>query len=64
MNQNYSKKSLTQFAYKEEESLENFFEGIEQKEPGKLIVANVLNYSRALSVRKSKSLNHIEMVLN
>jgi hypothetical protein len=28
------------------------------------IVQNVLNYSKALSVRKSKNLKHIENVLN
>ncbi|MBL7882614.1 MAG: hypothetical protein JNL69_00985 [Bacteroidia bacterium] len=33
-------------------------------EPESSIVKNILNYSKALSVRKSKNMEHIEMVLN
>lgn len=33
-------------------------------EPGKNVINNILNYSKALSIRKSKTLKHIEMVLN
>ena len=33
-------------------------------EPGKHIINNILNYSKALSVTQSKSLEHIEVVLN
>ena len=33
-------------------------------EPGKHIINNILNYSKALSVTKSSNLEHIEVVLN
>ena len=33
-------------------------------EPGKNVIANILNYSKALSIRRSKSMKHFEMVLN
>ncbi len=33
-------------------------------EPNNSIINNILNYSKALSVRKSKKLEHIELVLN
>ncbi len=33
-------------------------------EPGKNVINNILNYSKALSIRKSQSGEHFEMVLN
>ena len=33
-------------------------------EPGNNVVNNILNYSKALSIRKSKNGDHFEMVLN
>jgi len=33
-------------------------------EPGNNVINNILNYSKALSVRKTKSGDHFEMVLN
>ncbi|MGQ0829456.1 MAG: hypothetical protein ACT4ON_13790 [Bacteroidota bacterium] len=33
-------------------------------EPGNNVVNNILNYSKALSIRRSKSLECIEVVLN
>jgi len=33
-------------------------------EPGNTVISNILNYSKALSIRKSKNLEHFEMVLN
>lgn len=33
-------------------------------EPGNNVINNILNYSKALSIRKSKSGEHFEMVLN
>ena len=33
-------------------------------EPGNSVVNNILNYSKALSIRKSKNGEHFEMVLN
>lgn len=32
--------------------------------PGDNIINNILNYSKALSIRKSKQMEHFEMVLN
>jgi hypothetical protein len=33
-------------------------------EPGNTVINNILNYSKAVSIRKSKSMKHFEMVLN
>lgn len=33
-------------------------------EPGNNVINNILNYSKALSVRKSANIEHFEMVLN
>ena len=33
-------------------------------EPEKNVINNILNYSKALSIRRSKSMTHFEMVLN
>jgi hypothetical protein len=33
-------------------------------EPGNNVINNILNYSKALSIRKSKNIEHFEMVLN
>jgi hypothetical protein len=33
-------------------------------EPGNNVINNILNYSKALSIRKSKSMQHFEIVLN
>lgn len=33
-------------------------------EPGESVINNILNYSKALSIRKSKNIEHIEIVLN
>lgn len=33
-------------------------------EPDNSVINNILNFSKALSVRKSKSMEHFEMVLN
>lgn len=33
-------------------------------EPGDNVINNILNYSKALSIRGSKSMVHFEMVLN
>jgi hypothetical protein len=33
-------------------------------EPGNNVINNILNYSKALSIRKTKSGEHFEMVLN
>lgn len=33
-------------------------------EPGNNVINNILNYSKALSIRKSKSMKHFEIILN
>jgi hypothetical protein len=33
-------------------------------EPGNNVINNILNYSKALSIRKSKNMENFEMVLN
>ena len=33
-------------------------------EPGDNVINNILNYSKTLSIRKSKNMEHIEIVLN
>ena len=33
-------------------------------EPESSVIKNILNYSKALSIRKSKNIEHFEMVLN
>jgi hypothetical protein len=33
-------------------------------EPGNNVITTILNYSKALSIRKSKNVGHFEMVLN
>jgi hypothetical protein len=33
-------------------------------EPAAHVINNILNYSKALSIRKSKSMEHFEMILN
>jgi hypothetical protein len=33
-------------------------------EPGNNVINNILNYSKAVSIRKSKNGEHFEMVLN
>lgn len=33
-------------------------------EPGNNVINNILNYSKALSIKKSKSMSHFEIVLN
>ena len=33
-------------------------------EPGTNVISNILNYSKVLSIRKSKHMDHFEMVLN
>ena len=35
-----------------------------QSEPGKNVIDNILNYSKALSVRKSAMIENVEMILN
>jgi hypothetical protein len=43
---------------------ENQIAPVEEFEPSALSVQNILNYSKALSVRKSEHLEHISLILN
>ncbi len=43
---------------------ENQSDSVEKYEPSALSVQNILNYSKALSVRKSEHLEHISLILN
>jgi hypothetical protein len=62
---NYTLDELADFTRKEEkmvkEMLPNF--GL-QAEPSESCIQNILAYSKALSVRKSKTLEHIRLILN
>ena len=35
-----------------------------EMEPGKNVILNILNYSKALSIKKSVMIDHVEMILN
>ena len=63
MNKNSTKKKFIRFVNtKMNEELDNAKEFPCQ--PGDNVINNILNYSKALSIRTSKSLEHFEMVLN
>lgn len=46
------------------ESLNNMEENNEKYSPKKQTINNILNYSKALSIKKSKHVDYIEMILN
>ena len=46
------------------ESLDKMEENDEQYSPKKQTINNILNYSKALSIKKSKHVDYIEMILN
>lgn len=56
------KKISTTLKTKKTEEIDNVndFSG----EPGKDVINNILNYSKSLVVKKSKMIEHLEMVLN
>lgn len=61
--------ALASFSQNEEKLIQNLFgnnqsSSVEQFEPSALSVQNILNYSKALSVRKSEHLEHISIILN
>lgn len=62
MNRTSTKKVIGSVNTKKNEVIDNINEF--PFEPGNHIVNNILNYSKALSIRKSKSVEHFEMVLN
>lgn len=63
---NYTLEDLMVFTQMENELMEGLFgHNIEdQCEPSQEIVNNLLAYSKALSIRKSLSMNNIRLVLN
>lgn len=63
MNKNSTKKKfIAPVNTKMNEDIDNTKEFPYQ--PGDNVINNILNYSKALSIRKSKSMEHFEMVLN
>lgn len=46
------------------ESLDKMEEKDEKYSPKKQTINNILNYSKALSIKKSKHVDYIEMILN
>jgi len=71
MDTNFTLNDLAEFAQQEQdlfEALNAEFSQEEQTEfmcaPSVNVINNILGYSKALSVRKSKTLDHIEMILN
>ena len=63
MNQNSTKKKfIASVNPKMNEELDNTKEFPYQ--PGDNVINNILNYSKALSIRRSKNMEHFEMVLN
>jgi hypothetical protein len=46
------------------ESLDKMEENKELYSPKKQTINNILNYSKALSIKKSKHVEYIEMILN
>lgn len=46
------------------ESLDKMEENKELYSPKKQTINNILNYSKALSIKKSKHVDYIEMILN
>ncbi len=65
MNKNYTLKQIADFAQQEKMIRANILdENVEFGGPSKMTLTNILNYSKALSVRKLKSMDTVEMVLN
>lgn len=63
---NFTLDSLILFTQKEEKMIKHFLsnEETETHEPSKASVKNILDYNKALSVRKSKKMKHFKLVLN
>ena len=62
MNKNFTKKISIPVNTKIKEAIDDTKEF--PCEPGNNVINNILNYSKALSIRKSKNLEYFEMVLN
>jgi len=59
----YSKKLISP-KFKAESEIEMIKSNPIEHEPDQNVIENILNYSKALSIRKSKNLEFIETVLN
>ena len=67
MDKIFTQEDYLRITNEEEELLSRFPElpvGKSQLEPSKKTVNNILNFSKALSVRKSKCTGYVEVVLN
>lgn len=68
MSQIYTLTDLVKFTKEEGSIIESIFQSkkvnFKKSKPSKQILDNILNYSKALSIRKSDNLDNIEMVLN
>ena len=69
MSHTYTLSDLVQFTKEEDAIIKSIFFNAKKfnnkkVEPPKHIINNILNYSKALSIRKSKNLDNIEMILN
>jgi hypothetical protein len=63
----FTLQDLSDFTQNERKMVEGIFplaKSNEELEPREEILQNILNYSKALSVRKSKKMNNFTMVLN
>lgn len=56
-------KSLVKLNIKSSELIQETFNGREY-EPSAMVINNILNYSKALSVRRTNLLGAVDMVLN
>jgi hypothetical protein len=62
MNKIFTKKIIAPVTTKTKEEVDNTNEL--SSGPGNDVINNILNYSKALSIRKSKNVEYFEMVLN
>jgi len=61
MNKTFTQKELNNTSVKKTKDLQG---NVIPNEPRQQIINNILNYSKALSVTKSESLEHVVVVLN
>lgn len=62
---NFTLDELADFTRKEEEMVRDLMPGASlHAEPSEQSIQNILAYSKALSVRRSKHLKHVRLVLN
>ena len=64
MVRNFTLKQLTETQKNENLERDLFLKEEEMVQPKDQTIANILNYSKALSVRETKSLDKIKMILN